>query len=105
MSNGGHVVAEGVDGSIGCPFLEGYHLQLHEDGGLFHVAVGEGARGLFSVTRAPWISSRKGTPDVSLVLAVKEHPAHATLGSIGGAQEQGALRDEFGLGGLDGSRG
>ena len=42
-SNGRHVVAEGVDGSIGCPFLEGYHLQLHEEGGLFQVAVGEGA--------------------------------------------------------------
>ena len=95
--NRGHVVTEGVDGSIGCPFLEGYHLQLHEDGGLFQVAIGQGARGVVFRDQCGLDVLRKGdTPDVSLVPAVEEHSTHATFGSIGSAQEQGILRHKLG---------
>ena len=79
LPNCRRVVAEGVDGSIGSPFLEGYHLQLHEDGGLFQFAIGQGARGVVLRDQCSLDVLQKGdTPDVSLVLAVEEllHPCH-----------------------------
>ena len=64
LPNCGRVVAEGVDGSIGCPFLEGYHLQLHEDGSLLQVAIGQGAQGVVFRDQCGLDVLRKGdTPD------------------------------------------
>ena len=84
------------DGGVGDVVRGGDQRELGEDAGMFKVAVGDRtARVVRRDHVALDVSRERVAPDVWVVEVVKVHPAHASFGRVGSAQDRGIFRHDF----------
>lgn len=95
--DGGGVVAEGLNSGVGYRLSACQDIKLRENGGLFQVAVGDMASGVFCGDQGSLDVHRKGvTPVVALAMVVEEETTHAGPGCVRGTQEGWGLWDQLG---------
>lgn len=74
-----------------------HYVQLSQQGRVFQVAIRDPSRGIGCGDEGVLDVRGKGlTPVASRTVRRVEHAAHSCLGGISGAEEQGALGDQFG---------
>ena len=95
--DGGSVVTKVFQGGVRERSQGAHGVNLREESGVFQVAVrnvpSRSVRGYESPLD---ICGKRVSPNMGRPGRIVEDPAHAGLGSIGGAQHGGFLRDDFG---------
>lgn len=73
-----------------------HDVRLGKQGGVFQVAVGDAAVGIFGCDEVCLDVVREGhSPVVALAGVVEVHSSHSSAGSVGGPDERGFLRHQF----------
>lgn len=95
--DGSDVVRHVCQGGVADREVASHHVQLTEPSSLLEVTVGDGARGVLDGGQIGTdVVGERSSPKVAVAGGrVKEHTAHASFGSVCGAEERRVLGHQF----------